>query len=444
METELSVVYKIAERASEIAITRFRMPRNIYTWLYGFAYLSRYSTGRINIEFPEDAKEVEKQLRKLCAFFLACKKPPFSIKMDIEKVIREKRYDLLPKITGEPESDIYIRNQKTMLQTDLYDNGNGWNAFLDVTELVQFLCERANENGNYFFNQFTHCVNTIDETDPKIEDQIHRPWENDEFTRILKNEDFDPPQPGTDEFKVVTANRIIPFYSRTIEVGVSEDENESNSSTYYDALFAHEFMSDRLKRVASLVGYSDTEAAQKKRYDTTLKIYKNMLSSRYVNDEEKYAIRFEMDSFIKDEHLVNNTVKQMNDEFSLDDLKQGIIDEMRLNFDVKLEKLRHDMREEFYREYLDHLSEKIRAEVKELLPDLFIEPEKPKEKPYKVYRSESYSYAHGQLMGTYDTYEEAKKDADAFNDNMEEMRGSYTFDMRDYATAYVVGPDDKK
>ena len=206
METESSVVYKIADRASEIGRTRFRMPRNIYSWLYGFAHLSCYSRGRINIEFPEDAEEVEKQLRKLCAFFLACKTPPFSIKMNIEKVIREKRYDLLPKITGEPESDIYIRNQKTLIQTDLYDKGNGWNAFLDVTELVQYLCDRANENGNYFFNQFTCCKNAIDETDPKIKDQIQRTWENDTFTKILKNEDFDPPQPGTDEFKVVTAN----------------------------------------------------------------------------------------------------------------------------------------------------------------------------------------------------------------------------------------------
>ncbi len=65
-------------------------------------------------------------------------------------------------------------------------------------------------------------------------------------------------------------------------------------------------------------------------------------------------------------------------------------------------------------------------------------------KQYRVYRSSSYSYGYDQLIGSYDTYEEAKKDADAFNDNMEEMRGSYTFDMRDYATAYVVGPDDKK
>lgn len=443
METELGVVYKIADRASEIGCTRFRMPRNIYSWLYGFAHLSCYSTGRINIEFPEDAEEVERQLRKLCAFFLACDKRPSGIEMDIELIIRNKRYDLLPKITGEPESDIYIRNIKTMIQIDTYGGGKGWNAFLDVTELVRHLCDRANENGDYFFNVFTHYRKTIDETDSKVKDQIQCPWEDYKFTQIVKNEDFDPPQPGTDEFKVVTANRIIPFYSRTIEVGVSEDEKESNSFTYYDALLAYEFMWDRLKRVAHLVGCADTEKAHKERCDTTLKIYKNMLSSMYVRDEEKYSVRFEMDSFIKDEHLVNNTVKQMNDEFSLDDLKQGIIDEMRLNFDVKLEKLRHDMRDEFYREYLDDLPKTIREEVKKLLPDLFKEPEKPKEKPYKVYRSESYSYAHGQLMGTYDTYEEAKKDADAFNDNMEEMRGSYTFDMRDYATAYVVGPKEK-
>ena len=211
---------------------------------------------------------------------------------------------------------------------------------------------------------------------------------------------------------------------------------------YYNALLAHEFMWDRLKRVAHLLDLSDTEEASKKRYDTTLKIYKNMLSTEYAREEEKYAIRYEMDSFIKDEHRAKSAVKQIHDEYSLEDLKQDIADDMRLEMDIKLEKLRLEIEKEYNKKYREDFSGIVRAEMEKLLPDLFKEQEKVDDKPYKVYTTSSYSYQE-QLFGSYDTFEEASSAASGFNDYMEQMRGEYCFDMKDYRSAYVVGPKEK-
>ncbi len=443
MNTKMGVVYKIASRASDIGVTRFRMPRNVYSWMYGFAHLSRYSKGRINIEFPEDAEEVEKQLRGLGAFFLACRTTAFSIKFNIEKLIRENRYDLLPEITGDPQSKVYNNSLRTIAQTDAYGGEAGWDVFDSVTELVKFLSVKAKENGFYFFWQLAGCRDTPNEDDPKLEDEISRPWEDWDFEKIVKKEMSDLPDPSTDDFKVVTTKRMIAFYADRIEKASFEDKEDTIVDSYYDALLDHEFMWKRLKAVSHLEGLSDSIKSLGDRFETTLKIYRNMLASKYVRPEEKYAVRFEMDSFIKDEHFAESASRQIKGEFSLDDLKKDITDSLRLDYDTRLEKLRFDMKKEYEEEYRRQFPEDVKSEVTKLRPDLFKEPEKPAPKPYRVYRSESYSYMR-QLQGEFDTREEALEYAAELNRIMDEMASDYSFDMRDYRSAYVEGPEDKK
>ncbi len=444
---EKGVVYKIASRASEIGTTRFRMPRNVYSWLYGFAHLSSYSRWKINIEFPEDAEEVERQLRELCAFFLACQRTPSSIQRYIEVLlIRENRYDLLPDITGEPESNVYKMNIKTLAQTDAHDGVDGWDDYESVTELVKYFLDKGIENGFSFFGKWANSKAVPNMDDPRIENNIDRSWKDYDFNKMIKNEDFDPPKPGTDDFKVVTANRKVAFYKKDIDRVINDDDGFADE--YYDALFDHEFMCNRLKAVSHLVGLSDSQEVMniiKGRFDTTYKIYEKLLSSKRVLDYDKCSVRYEFNSFIRGEHLAENAVKQKSGDLSLKDIRQEISDGLRLEMDVKIDKLRVYIEKEYLdKSYREEFPRIVRSEVEKLLPDLFKKEEEPKSKPYKVYRSASYSYPYDQLVGSYDTIEEAKRVAHELNEEMEKMREEGALDLRDYRTAYVKEPGEKR
>lgn len=431
MDTDTGVVYKIASRASRIGVMRFRMPRNVYSWMYGFARLSQYSKARCIIEFDEYAEDVFIELRELRSFFIASCNFGYvteRIKEECEKAIRENREELLAK-DAPLESELHKISLKTISQTDLYKE-KGWDSFENVVELVKFFSERAKENGIYYFHSFTgSSARRADPDKTKDPGDVDWDFEDALYRRILKKEEYDTPQPGTEEYKVVMANRMIKFYSERIERAATE--NDLLKDTYYEALFDHETMWEKL----------DIKNSRKEYLDKALSIYSMLLSSDLIDRADRYSIKVEMDSFIRDEHTAERAAKKLEGNVTIDDIREEIRDEMQVKFDIQLERARIDIEKSYRDMYELFIPGSVEKEVKKLLPDLFKEKEKPESKPYRVYRSSSYSYAQ-QLQGEFDTKEEAQKYAAQLNEEMDKMASETWFDMKDYRSAYVEGPKE--